>query len=178
MSYWKNFVGTEKRVRIIHGKRAIRVRAIEVTLYKEGKHPHSMVRTVIVRIKNQWILENMHMPQNRAYFFKHSWLSHSQCQLRASFSNSRIYDMKKLGIHGYPKYAQWRLWSGWSESSLGACQKVPFLTLWLICEQQNPRSACTPLQSCDGLFRPKIYNIVSSNSFSKRSVMDLISHWE
>ena len=33
MSYWKNFVGTEKRVRIIHGKRAIRVRAIEVILY-------------------------------------------------------------------------------------------------------------------------------------------------
>ena len=28
-----NFVGTEKRVRIIHGKRAIRVRAIEVVLY-------------------------------------------------------------------------------------------------------------------------------------------------
>ena len=28
----KDFVGTEKRVRIIHGKRAIRVRAIEVIL--------------------------------------------------------------------------------------------------------------------------------------------------
>ena len=33
LSYWKNFVGTEKRVRIIHGKRAIRVRTIEVILY-------------------------------------------------------------------------------------------------------------------------------------------------
>ena len=35
MSYWKNFVGTEKRVRIIQGtrKRAIRVRAIDVILY-------------------------------------------------------------------------------------------------------------------------------------------------
>ena len=33
LSYWKNFVGTEKRVRIIQGKRAIRVRAIEVILY-------------------------------------------------------------------------------------------------------------------------------------------------
>ena len=33
LSYWKDFVGTEKRVRIIHGKRAIRVRAIEVILY-------------------------------------------------------------------------------------------------------------------------------------------------
>ena len=33
MSYRENFVGTQKRVRIIHGKRAIRVRAIEVTLY-------------------------------------------------------------------------------------------------------------------------------------------------
>ena len=32
LSYLKNFVGTEKRVRIIHGKRAIRVRAIEVIL--------------------------------------------------------------------------------------------------------------------------------------------------
>ena len=30
LSYWKNFVGTQKRVRIIHGKRAICVRAIEV----------------------------------------------------------------------------------------------------------------------------------------------------
>ena len=30
LSYWKDFVGTEKRVRIIQGKRAIRVRAIEV----------------------------------------------------------------------------------------------------------------------------------------------------
>ena len=35
LSYWKNFLGTEKRVRIIHGKRAIRVRAIEVILYLE-----------------------------------------------------------------------------------------------------------------------------------------------
>ena len=33
LSFWKDFVGTEKRVRIIHGKRAIRVRAIEVILY-------------------------------------------------------------------------------------------------------------------------------------------------
>ena len=33
LSYWKDFVGTEKRVRIVHGKRAIRVRAIEVILY-------------------------------------------------------------------------------------------------------------------------------------------------
>ena len=34
LSYWKNFVGTEKkRVRIIHCKQAIRVRAIEVILY-------------------------------------------------------------------------------------------------------------------------------------------------
>ena len=35
LSYWKNFVGTEKRVRI-HGKRAIRIRAIEVILYFGG----------------------------------------------------------------------------------------------------------------------------------------------
>ena len=35
LSYWNNFVGTEKRVRFIHGKRAIRVRAIEVILYKD-----------------------------------------------------------------------------------------------------------------------------------------------
>ena len=33
LSYWKDFVGTEKSVRIIQGKRAIRVRAIEVILY-------------------------------------------------------------------------------------------------------------------------------------------------
>ena len=33
LSYWKNFVGTENRVWIIHGKQAIRVRAIEVILY-------------------------------------------------------------------------------------------------------------------------------------------------
>ena len=33
LSYWKNFVGTEKRVCIIHGKPAIRVRAIEVILF-------------------------------------------------------------------------------------------------------------------------------------------------
>ena len=31
--YRKNFVGTQKRVRISHGKRAIGVRAIEVRLY-------------------------------------------------------------------------------------------------------------------------------------------------
>ena len=35
LSYWKTFVGTDKRVRIIHGKRTIRVRAIEVILYVE-----------------------------------------------------------------------------------------------------------------------------------------------
>ena len=33
LSYWKDFVRTEKRVRIIQGKRAIRVRAIEIILY-------------------------------------------------------------------------------------------------------------------------------------------------
>ena len=33
LSYWKKFVGTEKRVRIIQGNRAIRVPAIEVILY-------------------------------------------------------------------------------------------------------------------------------------------------
>ena len=33
LSYWKDFVGTEKRVRIIQDKQAIRVRAIEVILY-------------------------------------------------------------------------------------------------------------------------------------------------
>ena len=32
LSYRKNFVGTEKRVRISHGKRPIGVRAIEVRL--------------------------------------------------------------------------------------------------------------------------------------------------
>ena len=33
LSYWKDFVGTEKRVRIIQGKRVIRVRAFEIILY-------------------------------------------------------------------------------------------------------------------------------------------------
>ena len=33
LSYRKNFVGTQKRVRISHGKRATGVRAIEVRLY-------------------------------------------------------------------------------------------------------------------------------------------------
>ena len=34
LSYRKNFVGTQKRVRISHGKRAIGVRAIEVRLFQ------------------------------------------------------------------------------------------------------------------------------------------------
>ena len=33
LSCWKDSVGTEKRVRIIQDKRAVRVRAIEVLLY-------------------------------------------------------------------------------------------------------------------------------------------------
>ena len=33
LSNWKNFVGTQKRVRISHSKRAIGIRAIEVRLY-------------------------------------------------------------------------------------------------------------------------------------------------
>ena len=33
LSYRKNFVGTQKRVRISHDKRAIDVRAIEIRLY-------------------------------------------------------------------------------------------------------------------------------------------------
>ena len=33
LSYLKDFVGTEKRVWIIHGNQAIRVQAIEVILY-------------------------------------------------------------------------------------------------------------------------------------------------
>ena len=35
--YRKNFVGTQKQVRISHGKRAIGVRAIEVLLYVEER---------------------------------------------------------------------------------------------------------------------------------------------
>ena len=37
LSYRKNVVGTQKRVRISHGKRAIGVRAIEVLLYLQTK---------------------------------------------------------------------------------------------------------------------------------------------
>ena len=48
LSYWKDFVGTEKRVRIIHGKRAIRVRAIEVILYNIG------MLSVLIRITSMW----------------------------------------------------------------------------------------------------------------------------
>ena len=33
INYRKNFVGTQKRVRNIHGKRAVGVRAIEARLY-------------------------------------------------------------------------------------------------------------------------------------------------
>ena len=33
LSYQKNFGGTQKRVRVSHGKQAIGVRAIEVLLY-------------------------------------------------------------------------------------------------------------------------------------------------
>ena len=35
LGYQENFLGTQKRVRISHGKRAIGVRVIEVLLYKE-----------------------------------------------------------------------------------------------------------------------------------------------
>ena len=42
LSYWMKFVGNEKRVRIIHGKRAIRVRAIEVILYNIGNLQNSI----------------------------------------------------------------------------------------------------------------------------------------
>ena len=38
LSYRNNLVGTQKRVRISHGKRAIGVRAIEVRLYVVGTH--------------------------------------------------------------------------------------------------------------------------------------------
>ena len=49
LSYWKDFIGTEKRVRIIHGKRAIRVRAIEVILYSEQASGN------IFKERNIWI---------------------------------------------------------------------------------------------------------------------------
>ena len=41
-SYRKNFLVTQKRVRIIHGKRAIRVRAIEVILYIAFSHNNNL----------------------------------------------------------------------------------------------------------------------------------------
>ena len=37
LSYQKNFVGTQNPVRIIHGKRAIGVQAIDVRLYVGNK---------------------------------------------------------------------------------------------------------------------------------------------
>ena len=41
-----NFVGTEKRVRIIHGKRAIRVRATEVLMveFSSAELVHSVLK--------------------------------------------------------------------------------------------------------------------------------------
>ena len=42
--YRKNFVGTQKRVRISHGKRAIGVRAIEVLLYCSNFYNHVTYR--------------------------------------------------------------------------------------------------------------------------------------
>ena len=50
LSYRKNFVGTQKRVRINHGKRAIGVGAIEVRLYNcvnsKGNFTSKMHKTV------------------------------------------------------------------------------------------------------------------------------------
>ena len=43
LSYRKNFLGSQKRVRISHGKRAIGVRAIEVRLYAIHAPHHGAV---------------------------------------------------------------------------------------------------------------------------------------
>ena len=42
-SYQKNFVGTQTRVRISNGKRAIGVRDIEVRLYKKNQAIYGLV---------------------------------------------------------------------------------------------------------------------------------------
>ena len=47
LSYRKNFVGTKKRVRISHGKRAIGVRVIEVRLYMYKLPP---IKLSLIRI--------------------------------------------------------------------------------------------------------------------------------
>ena len=49
LSYWKNFIGTEKCVRIIHGKRAIRVRDIEVILKTMAAQYFTYMKTVAVQ---------------------------------------------------------------------------------------------------------------------------------
>ena len=59
-SYWKNFVGTQKRVRLSHEKRANGVRAIAVRLYPDHfAHPRSENMTFIVRLNNQRRLQQM-----------------------------------------------------------------------------------------------------------------------
>ena len=51
MSYRKNFLETQKRVRINHGKRAIGIRVIEVLLFKERWNVHILtVKIIILRL--------------------------------------------------------------------------------------------------------------------------------
>ena len=98
LSYLKDFVGTEKRVRIIHRKRAIRVRAIEVILYTVftlSFQTHQLLTILVLKfeqftihklcLKNAgWVANSVdpdEMPQSlsgstlfaQAYLSKHIW---------------------------------------------------------------------------------------------------------
>ena len=59
MSYRKNFVGTQKRVRISHGKPAIGVQAIEVRLYCEKRREIAPLSSFSSLPKEQFLLSSI-----------------------------------------------------------------------------------------------------------------------
>ena len=72
MNYRKNFVGTQTRVQITHGKRAIGVRAIEARLY------------LVHKVKKKWPMSHM-----RARNAKLNLRLKLRCLIRALLSTYR-----------------------------------------------------------------------------------------
>ena len=71
MSYWKDFVGTEKRVRIIQGEPAIRVWATEVILYTVILIRNALKKQEKINLASPYL----QLCILKFFFLKSSWLT-------------------------------------------------------------------------------------------------------
>ena len=104
LSYRKNFIGTQKRVRIIQGKRAIGVQGIEVLLYIHSTPVISNSFISIYRLSpsdNLVPVLHRNLTTGNKIFWKKGEIALKEQQCISNFRNQVTYSFVKCGCSIY-----------------------------------------------------------------------------